>query len=470
MKKIEELIGRIGDVPVIAGEKAVKAKSRDFFWYSPILKERLDHIAADLVVAPRHEADVVAVLSACHDLEVPVTPRGGGTGNYGQAMPLAGGVVLDMANMSAIREIRDGMVIAEPGAIIGDIDAAAREALGQELRMHPSTRETATIGGFIAGGSGGIGSIRWGMLGEAGNILRLRLVTVESAPRVLDLTGRDIGQVHHAYGVTGVMTEVAMPLAPAPEWVEMLIACPTWTAALKAGWEISATEGLWLKLVSAIEAPAPMDYFKRHSRFLEAGDNALCVMVAPNSADALAQIAEGMGGRIALRSDRAADADLKGLPHIYHLTWNHTTLRGLRVDPEITYLQAGFPAGQELKACAEIAERFPGEIVNHVEYTRDHGMLRMSCLPLVRFRSANRLQALMEELEKMGCPVWNPHVYTLEEGNRRNADPAQLALKRAVDPKGLLNPGKMIAWERADYIYDLARNYAYPDMQARPPE
>jgi FAD/FMN-containing dehydrogenase len=70
-------------------------------------------------------------------------------------------------------------VICGPGVICSDLDKAAREASGQELRMHPSTAHTATIGGFIAGGSGGVGSISWGGLRDFGNIIRLRVVTME---------------------------------------------------------------------------------------------------------------------------------------------------------------------------------------------------------------------------------------------------------------------------------------------------
>uniref|UniRef100_UPI0018EE27A0 FAD-binding oxidoreductase n=1 Tax=Bosea sp. ASV33 TaxID=2795106 RepID=UPI0018EE27A0 len=75
----------------------VKQKSRDFFWYSPILKRQLDHVVADIIVSPTSEAEVVQVLAACHELGIPVTPRGTGTGNYGQAMPLSGGVLLDLS-------------------------------------------------------------------------------------------------------------------------------------------------------------------------------------------------------------------------------------------------------------------------------------------------------------------------------------------------------------------------------------
>ena len=80
---------KIEDNPAI-----VQQKSRDFYWYSPVLKRQLDHVTGDLIVSPKSEAEVIRVLAACHRLGIPVTPRGTGTGNYGQAMPLSGGVVL----------------------------------------------------------------------------------------------------------------------------------------------------------------------------------------------------------------------------------------------------------------------------------------------------------------------------------------------------------------------------------------
>src|SRR5687767_5575181 len=86
----------------------VKQKSRDFFWYSPVLKRQLDHVTADLVVSPKDEAEVIRTLKACHALGVPVTPRGSGTGNYGQAMPLAGGIVLSLADMNELKSFAPG--------------------------------------------------------------------------------------------------------------------------------------------------------------------------------------------------------------------------------------------------------------------------------------------------------------------------------------------------------------------------
>jgi FAD/FMN-containing dehydrogenase len=70
-----------------------------------------------------------------------------------------------------------------------------------------STWATATIGGFIAGGSGGVGSCTWGSLRDLGNIIRLRVVTMEAEPRILEFRGEELARVSHAYGTNGIITE-----------------------------------------------------------------------------------------------------------------------------------------------------------------------------------------------------------------------------------------------------------------------
>jgi hypothetical protein len=63
-------------------------------------------------------------------------------------------------------------------------------------------------------------------------------------------------------------------------------------------------------------------------------------------------------------------------------------------------------------------------------------------------------------------PVFNPHRYTLEEGGMKQTDEVQLAFKREADPKGLLNPGKMIAWENPDFDWKTDKTYLFPGLQA----
>jgi FAD/FMN-containing dehydrogenase len=99
---------------------------------------------------------------------VPVTPRGAGTGNYGQAMPLSGGVVLNLADMTREGD-RPAASSPRPAPSSPKIDEQTRARSAGDA-LAPLDLRTASIGGFIAGGSGGVGSIRWGGLRDIGNI------------------------------------------------------------------------------------------------------------------------------------------------------------------------------------------------------------------------------------------------------------------------------------------------------------
>jgi FAD/FMN-containing dehydrogenase len=116
MNAVTALIAELGDIPVVTESKVVRRKSRDFFWYSPILNEQLDGKSADLIVTPRNEADVVRTAALCARHRVPLTVRAGGTGNYGQAVPLKGGVLLDITKLDAIEWAKPGQVRVGAGA------------------------------------------------------------------------------------------------------------------------------------------------------------------------------------------------------------------------------------------------------------------------------------------------------------------------------------------------------------------
>ena len=262
----------------------IRNKSRDFFWYSPVLKDRLDHISADFVVAPRNEAEVIEVLKTCYRHDCPVTTRGAGTGNYGQAMPLAGGCVMHLRHLDEVREIHPGRVITEPGVLLKDVDAACRET-GQEIRMFSSTWATATIGGFIAGGSGGVGSCTWGSLRDLGNIIGLRVVTMEEEPRILELQGEELARVSHAYGTNGIITEVEMPLAAAYDWVEMFVAFDDFVEAMEYAIGLANADGILIKLATPFEAPMAYEYFPRVKPHVTPETHLVGLMVAPHSMD-----------------------------------------------------------------------------------------------------------------------------------------------------------------------------------------
>lgn len=445
--------------------KLVQQKSRDFYWYSPILRRQLDAVTGDIVVTPQSESEVVRVLAACHRHGVPVTPRGSGTGNYGQAMPLAGGVVLNLAEMNAIKTIETGRVVCEPGAVLADIDRATRAHSKQELRLFPSTYNTASVGGFIAGGSGGVGSINFGGLRDFGNIVRLKVATMEAEPRLLDLTGEDLHKVTHAYGTNGIITEVEMPLTAAYDWVDVIVGFDSFMEAALYGNALACQDGILTKLITPIAAPVPQLYFKRHAKFFAEGMSICLVMVAPHALDAFLAFTRRRGGAIVYSSAAVSPEEARGLPPAYELAWNHTTLRALRVDPSITYLQSLYPFPNHLALVEKMDGMFPGEVFSHLEFVRLDGNITCFGLNLVKFTSEERLEEIIRIFEDNGCPIFNPHRYTLEEGGMKQTDAVQLAFKREADPRGLLNPGKMIAWENPDYDYRSGRVFLFKGLE-----
>jgi FAD/FMN-containing dehydrogenase len=431
----------------------VKMKSRDFFWFSPILKPLLDAKRAELVVSPKSKDEVVRVAAACARHRVPLTVRGGGTGNYGQAVPLEGGVLLDLTGLDRIVRGVPGAGRFEAGARLLDIDRRLRDDFSTggrwELRFHPSTRRQATIGGFVAGGAAGCGSCTWGQIADPGAVIAAEVVTVEETPRIIELKGRDVLKVLHAYGVNGIITEVEVPLAPWQPWAERIVAFPTLLTAAGFGRSLVAADGIAKKEVGVFDRRIP-PLLKRVAPLIPRDHAMAIVMVAEAQAEALAELVADHGGMIVYERSavdaEAAVFDGKGaMPPLYEYTWNHTTLHALKVEPTITYLQIRFPEGRELETVAEMERVFGDELLLHLEFQRRFGRVFLSSLPILRYRSPERLREVIVEVEAIGGAVSDPHTYVLDNAGWKRTDAPQPEFKALADPHCLMNPGKLKA-------------------------
>lgn len=432
----------IGDVPVIDEPQIVRRRSRDFFWYSPILNAELANKSADIIVTPRNEADVVTVAAACAKLRIPLTVRAAGTGNYGQAVPLEGGVLLDITSLTGIEWHKPGAIRVGAGARLLDIDEAMRPE-GYELRMHPSTKRSATIGGFVAGGSGGVGSVTYGGLREPGNILAARIVTLEEKPRILELRDDAAQKVNRAYGTTGIITALEMPLAPAWPWIDVIVAFDDYMSAFEAGYAVALADGIVKKLVTPVAWPIP-GHFGTLKTYCPEGKSILICMIAEASLGPFKAILAAQGGQVTYEG---ASEEGAGKVPLYEYTWNHTTLQWLKGDRSITYLQCMFPHDRLVESAREMMERFPDEVLPHHEFIRFGGRMTASALPILRYSTPERLNEIIALHEAAGVMIANPHVVSLEGGSRhKRADADQLGFKHEVDPKGLLNPGKMASF------------------------
>ena len=437
-RKFVSLVADLGDIPTVTDPKIVRRRSRDFFWYSPILNEQLDGKSADLIVAPRDEADVVRVAAACARHRVPLTVRAGGTGNYGQAVPLQGGVLLDVLALAAVEWTRPGMMRVGVGAKMNAIDTEL-QPVGWELRMHPSTKRTATIGGFVAGGSGGIGSVNYGGLREPGNILAARVVTVEEQPRIIELRGYAAQKINRTYGTTGIITALEVPLSPAWRWIDVVVAFDNFLAAAAFGYEAALADGIVKKLLSPVTWPLP-SYFGALKPCCPDGKSILIAMIAEPSLESFKSL---LGGRGTVTLETPTD-DGPGQVPLYEYTWNHTTLQVLKSDRSVTYLQCLYPHDRLMEKVAEMRDLFPDEVLQHLEFIRFNGRVTCSGLPVVRYRDPDRLNEIIRLHEERGVYIANPHVFTVEDGSRyKRVEADQLGFKHEVDPYGLLNPGKM---------------------------
>lgn len=431
----------LGGIETILEPTQLSKLSKDYYHFSPILTGQLKDKQGDLVVRPKTESEVLTVAKACVAAQVPITIRGAGTGNYGQAIPLAGGVILDLSAMTAVKWVKPGRTCVEPGIKLAAIDRITRPQ-GWEIRMTPSTYRTATIGGFVGGGSGGIGSVLYGQLADRGSVQAVRVVTMEDEPRVIELRGDDVQQVNHAYGTNGIITELEIPLGPAYPWAEVIVTFDDFMQAARFGQALGDADAIIKKLISVHAWPIP-SYFNALQSALPEGKAAALLIVSEADIEALTALVQEWGGDMTYQKD--AQAAGKGAA-IAEFTWNHTTLHARNVDDSLTYLQTVFPYDPGLKLVQHMHEHFGDEVIMHLEYLRSEGRILPAALQLVRYTTPERLTEIIRYHEEKGAFIANPHTYLLEDGGRKTIDENQLAFKEKVDPYGLLNPGKMRGW------------------------
>jgi len=440
--KFETLLG--DPSRILRQKEVVEQLSRDFYWYSPVLRKQLDGKTGDFVVQPLGAAEIQEILRYCYVHNLAVTIRGAGTGNYGQAVPLHGGVILDLSRMDRIEEIlAEGIAVCEPGVKLGMLETEARK-VGWELRCYPSTLAKASLGGFLGGGSGGIGSVANGNLRDFHTVRAMEVVTMEAEPRIVTHKGESVHEILHAWGTNGVITRIWLALAPAVDWSQCVVAFDTFDAAFDFSERI-AGDAQWTKrLVTTFEWPIPS--FFTPIKSLAPDGQALAFFLV-----ATAQLEELQAAACEARGEVSFSGRYQGLrtrPLLSDYTWNHTTLWAMNTDEAYTYLQCGFHPARVREQLRLLKERFGSEILFHMEFIKNgDGQVVPGAIPLVYYTTEARLNEIIDHCREIGVFVANPHVNNVEGGGRYRPDNVQLMAKRRYDPKGLMNPGKMITFE-----------------------
>jgi FAD/FMN-containing dehydrogenase len=437
---ISRLYAIVGEEHVNSDERSLRQGSKDFYWFSPILKPLLDDKEADVIVRPGSVDELIDIIRLGVERQIPVTLRGAGTGNYGQGIPMQGGILVSTKRLDRILELTPQYARVEAGALLHTIESAA-QGIGAELRFFPSTLQTATAGGFLAGGSGGIGSVTWGTLWDEGNVLGATIVTMEAEPRLITLTDPDeLKGVIHNCGLTCVIVDLTLALASAHPWVQYVAAFDDFESALRCGESLAYDEDLPKRLITVLEWPIP-SFFRQLVKDGACPDGkALLLLHLTLTPDELRARIAPFGGSITWQSP-PEQYGRKGW-QLSDFSWNHTTLWAIKADEQFTYLQDMFDPQRVYDQLRQRKERYGDEILEHIEFMKFGGRLVPQGLTLVRFRSAEQIRELIEFCESLGIWVANPHTHYLDEDVRWNGQPILDARVR-WDPHGLLNPGHL---------------------------
>ena len=443
IKTLIDYLNTIEELDVLENHSDRKRLSRDFYNYSPVLKEKLDGCIADIIVRPKNLNSVIAVAKTCWDFDCPLTIRGGGTGNYGQAVPLNKGVVMQLNYFNKVEKFypETGFVKVQAGCLMSDLNAVL-EKNGRELRLLPSTWKTATIGGFISGGSGGIGSVKWGFLRDPGNLIGLEAVNVSSSPKLLKLDTQDAEPLNHAYGTNGIITSLLLATDIKRDWYSVVIECTEFEMAIELVKNITAAS-IDLKLVALLQKEI-VEYMP--AWFKSKGvTHKILILTTLGGLKTIEYICKK---RELIVNNLGKENELEN--GLSDLVWNHTTLQMRAKDKDWTYLQMLLPLNEEYQFVNYLKDEFGEKILWHLEAVSQNGVPRIAALPVLKWTNEINLNEIMDQCRKFGAIIFNPHVLTVEEGGLGVIDANQVKAKIEYDQKGLLNPGKLKGWESKD--------------------
>ncbi|HEX8967700.1 MAG TPA: FAD-binding and (Fe-S)-binding domain-containing protein [Chloroflexota bacterium] len=195
---------------------------------------------ADGVVRPNTEHDLVRLVRYAQAERIPLIPRGKGTSGYGGAVPIRGGLIVDLTGLSGIvRSDPDASTVTVgAGTVWKDLEAALATS-GLAPRLYPTSAPASTVGGWLAQGGAGIGSHAYGWFAD--NVVAARVV--DGAGEVRDLRGDELRAIADAEGTTGIITDLTILVRPLTEQQRL---CVAWRdpSALAAGLAMIAERAL----------------------------------------------------------------------------------------------------------------------------------------------------------------------------------------------------------------------------------
>ena len=411
-----------------------------------------------VLVLPRTTEQVSAVLRAAHRTRTPVVPRGAGSGLSGGADAVDGCVVLSLERMTAVREVSadDGVAVVEPGVLNQQLrDDAAQQGLS--YAPDPASRTWCTLGGNIATNAGGLCCVKYGVTRDS--VLALQVVLADGRTTrigrrsVKGVAGYDlVGLVVGSEGTLGVVTEATLRLRPAPPPATTVVAVfPDLSSAGRAVQAVTSTltpsllELMDRTVIAAVEALHPMGLDPTAAAVLLAQTDS----PGTTEADLLARAFESAGATEVYRSQDPGEADQL-------LEARRLAFPALERLGAVLLDDVAVPRSRLVEAVARIeqvaAERdvvigtfgHAGDGNLHPTVVHPHGDADAAA------RAALAFADIIGIALSLGGTVTGEHgVGTLKAAFlAQELDPVARSLHRAVksalDPLGILNPGKAL--------------------------
>lgn len=449
---------------IVGGENVLSGKVNCFSYsYDSSFVPLLPANQPELVVRPVTTAQVAAVMALAHEYGIPVTPRGAGTGRTGGSIPLAGGISLSLERMNRILELdeKNMMITAEAGVRTGDIYNTCA-AKGLFYPPDPASFKFSTIGGNVAENAGGMRAVKYGVTHNY--VMGLEVVLADGTiintggKALKNVTGYNLTALFTgSEGMLGIITKVLLRLIPMPKkrnTLQLMFgtledACATIHKMLQAGVVPAAAEVMDRTSIEAV---------MRH-RKLEMAAAVQAAVVTEIDADDQESLDKQAAQIAAIAEEfKAIEVRIASTPEEAEELW--AMRRGMgpavgalapdRLGEDISVPRNEFP--EIVRRIRKIAETYNLKIA--VYGHAGDGNLHPSILcdmsnPEEADRVRQAVKAVFAEALAVGGTLSGEHGIgiTKREYIQDAVGAGGLhtlkAVKNALDPKGILNPGKM---------------------------
>ena len=418
----------------------------------------------EAVVFAESTADVAALMRFASEHEIPVTTRGAGVGYVGGCVPIRGGIALSMMRMNRILGIHpeDGVAIVQPGVITHELQKAVR-AIGWEYPPDPASLKECSIGGNIATNAGGPRCLKYGV--TRSYVLGLEVVLADG--RVMKIGGRLhknktgfdlIGLFTGSEGMLGIVTEATLRLIPkaparamlAAVFPEFSLAAAAVQAILNAGHLPSALEITDAFTLAAARKRLGAEVFPEGNAHLIVEVDGRPAAVAAEI-DELQTLLESLGACFIERApDEASCERIWQLRREFSYSLRDTGLTKLNEDIVVPRSKL-----VELVTFAQKLQRdtgIPVACFGHAGDGNIHTNLMVSNYdePSTREKADHALDQLFTWVLENGGTITGEHGVGLAKKRWLKQAIGEVslathhALKNALDPKGILNPGKFL--------------------------